>query len=156
MSKKIISVKSGNEEIQMEVTEEEYKNYYRPWWQQKKREQRNREVVEKRGYTEESYEGWRDNLSENMGVPDFEAVDMEELLEKKLLLGVLEEALDSLVPEERELALRVWGGEMSLADFAKAKGRNPRTMSDNKRKVLDKLRKFFRSRGFETGEEQRK
>lgn len=105
--------------------------------------------MEANGYTEESFENWRDN----MGVPDFEAADMDEILEKKILLGVLEEALDSLVPEERELALHVWGGEMSLADFAKAKGRNPRTMSDNKRKVLDKLREFFRSRGFDSGDE---
>lgn len=133
----------------MEVTEEEYQRYYRPWWQQKKREQRNREAMEANGYTEESFENWRDN----MGVSDFEAADMDEILEKKILLGVLEEALDSLVPEERELALHVWGGEMSLADFAKAKGRNPRTMSDNKRKVLDKLREFFRSRGFDSGDE---
>lgn len=154
MSKRIITVKSGNDEVRMEVTEEEYREYYRPWWQQKKREQRNRDAMEENGYTEESYEGWRDNLSENMGVPDLETADMDEILEKKVLLGVLEEALDSLVPEERELALHVWGGDMSLADFARLKGRNPRTMSDNKRKVLDKLRDFFRSRGFDTGNEK--
>ena len=136
MPERKIKIQSGKKEVWLEVTEEEYQRYYRPWWQQKKREQRNREAMEANGYTEESFENWRDN----MGVPDFEAADMDEILEKKILLGVLEEALDSLVPEERELALHVWGGEMSLADFAKAKGRNPRTMSDNKRKVLDKLR----------------
>lgn len=55
MSDRKITVKSGNEEFTLEVTEEEYRNYYRPWWQQKKHEQRNREVMEQNSYTEESY-----------------------------------------------------------------------------------------------------
>ena len=67
MSEKIIRIKSGNEEITMNVTEEEYRNYFRPWWQMKKREQRNREAMEQNGYTEESYEAWRDNASEGAG-----------------------------------------------------------------------------------------
>ncbi len=33
MSEKIIRIKSGNEETTMNVTEEEYLKYYRPWWQ---------------------------------------------------------------------------------------------------------------------------
>ena len=60
MSEKIIRIKSGNEEFTMNVTEEEYQKYYRPWWRMKKKEQRNREVMERNGYTEESYEGWKD------------------------------------------------------------------------------------------------
>ena len=32
MSFRKITVKSGNEESTLEVTEEEYRNYYRPWW----------------------------------------------------------------------------------------------------------------------------
>lgn len=55
MSFRKIKVKSGNEESTLEVTEEEYRNYYRTWWQQKKHEQRNREAMEQNGYTEESY-----------------------------------------------------------------------------------------------------
>ena len=61
MSFRKITVKSGNEEFTLEVTEEEYRNYFRPWWQQKKHEQRNREAMEQNGYTEESYEAWWDN-----------------------------------------------------------------------------------------------
>ena len=64
MSFRKITVKSGNEEITMDVTEEEYQRYYRPWWRMKKKEQRNREAMEKNGYTEESYEGWKDGLME--------------------------------------------------------------------------------------------
>ena len=51
MSFRKITVKSGDEEITMNVTEEEYRNYFRPWWQQKKHEQRNREAMEQNGCT---------------------------------------------------------------------------------------------------------
>ena len=32
MSFRKITVKSGDEEFTLEVTEEEYQKYYRPWW----------------------------------------------------------------------------------------------------------------------------
>jgi hypothetical protein len=50
MSFRKITVKSGDEEFTLEVTEEEYLKYYRPWWQQKKHEQRNRAAMEQNGY----------------------------------------------------------------------------------------------------------
>ncbi len=67
-------------------------------------------------------------------------------MEKKLLLGVLADAMDSLLPEERELAMKVFGEEMSLADYADMKKQNPRTLSDHKRRILSKLRRFFSER----------
>lgn len=149
MSKRIITIKSGREEIQMEVTEEEYRNYYRPWWQQKKREQRNREMMEEMGYSEESYEAWRDGMADDMGVPDYEVADMDEIVEKKVLLGVLEEALDSLMPEERELVSEVIGQDRTVCEFARMKGENRRTLAFRKEKALEKLRVFFRERGFD-------
>ena len=145
MSFRKITVKSGDEEFTLEVTEEEYLKYYRPWWQQKKHEQRNREAMEQNGYTEESYEEWKEN---DMRTELF-AESMEELAEKRMLLGVLQDAMDSLLPEERELAMKVFGEEMPLADYADMKKQNPRTLSDHKRKVLSKLRKFFSEHGFE-------
>ena len=120
MSFRKITVKSGNEEFTLEVTEEEYQKYYRPWWQQKKHEQRNREAMEQNGYTEESYEEWKEN----------DMRTMEELAEKRMLLDVLRDAMDSLLPEERELAMKVFGEEMPLADYADMKGKNPRTLSE--------------------------
>ena len=149
MSDRKITIKSGNEEFTLNVTEEEYRNYYRPWWQQKKREQRNKEAMKASGYTEESYEAWKDNASEEVGIPDIELPGMDELVEKKLLLGVLADAMDSLLPEERELAMKVFGEEMSLADYADMKKQNPRTLSDHKRRILSKLRNFFKEHGFE-------
>jgi hypothetical protein len=76
----------------------------------KKKEQRNREAMEQNGYTEESYEEWKEN---DMRTELF-AESMEELAEKRMLLGVLQDAMDSLLPEERELAMKVFGEEMSI------------------------------------------
>ena len=149
MSFRKITIKSGNEESTLEVTKEEYQRYYRPWWQQKKHEQRNREAMEQNGYTEESYEAWRDNASEGAGIPDMELPGVDELVEKKLLLGVLADAMDSLLPEERELAMKVFGEEMSICEYAKTKGENRRTLAFRKDKVLEKLRYFFREHGID-------
>lgn len=149
MSKRIITIKSGNEEITLEVTEEEYLKYYRPWWQQKKREQRNREAMEEKGYTEESFEAWRDSAAEGAGIPDVGLPDMDELLEKKMLLGILEEAMDSLMPEERELAVKVYGEQVPVTELARQAGMNRRTLAFHKEKVLEKLRRFFSNRGID-------
>ena len=145
MSFRKITIKSGNEESTLEVTEEEYQRYYRPWWQQKKHEQRNREAMEQNGYTEESYEEWKEN---DMRTELF-AESMEELAEKRMLLDVLRDAMDSLLPEERELAMKVFGEEMSICEYAKTKGENRRTLAFRKDKVLEKLRYFFREHGFD-------
>ncbi len=145
MSEKIIRIKSGNEEFTMNVTEEEYQNYYRPWWQMKKKEQRNREAMEQNGYTEESYEEWKEN---DMRTELF-AESMEELAEKRMLLNVLRDAMDSLMPEERELAMKVFGEEMSVYEYARVTGGNRRTLDFCKNKVMEKLRHFFREHGFD-------
>ena len=145
MSEKIIRIKSGNEESTMNVTEEEYRNYFRPWWQMKKKEQRNREAMEQNGYTEESYEEWKEN---DMRTELF-AESMEELAEKRMLLDVLRDAMDSLLPEERELAMKVFGEEMQVSEFAKSKNESRTTVSSRKQRVLEKLRLFFEDRGFD-------
>lgn len=149
MSKRTITIKSGQEEIQMEVTEEEYQKYYRPWWQQKKREQRNRDAKEEKGYSEESYEMWKDGFSENMGIPDQSQTDMDEIIEKKILLDVLEEAMETLLPDEREMVSKVFGHGMSVCEVARLNGENRRTLAYRRDKVLEKLRAFFRDRGFD-------
>lgn len=149
MSKRLITVKSGKEEIQMEVTEEEYQKYYRPWWQQKKREQRNREAMKEHGYTEESYDGWKDGILDEQVEMCFQDVSVEEIMEKRCMLEILEEALDSLMPEEKELAVKVLGEQVSVSDFAKSHSQKRTTISSRKTVVLGKLRQFFRDKGFE-------
>ena len=145
MSVRKITVKSGNEESTLDVTEEEYQNYYRPWWQQKKREQRNREAMEQNGYTEESYEEWKEN---DMRTELF-AESMEELAEKRMLLDVLRDAMDSLLPEERELAMKVFGEQIPVTELSQQIGGSRRTLAFRKDKVLEKLRHFFREHGFD-------
>ena len=105
--------------------------------------------MEQNGYTEESYEAWRDNASEGAGIPDMELPGVDELVEKKLLLGVLADAMDSLLPEERELAMKVFGEEMSVYEYARVTGGNRRTLDFRKNKVMEKLRYFFREHGFD-------
>lgn len=145
MSRRKIKIQSGKETIWMEVTEEAYQKFYRPWWQQKKKEQRNREAMEAQGYRVESYEEWKENDMRT----EFFSESLEEMMEKKAILEVLKEALDSLMPEERELAEKVFGEEMSVCEFARQKGENRRTLALHKNKVLDKLRDFFVQHGFD-------
>ena len=148
MSKRLITVRSGKEEIQMEVTEEQYQRYYRPWWQQKKREQRNREAMEANGYTEESYDGWKDGILDEQVEMCLQDASVEEIIEKQCMLKILEEALESLMPEEKELAVKVLGEQVSVSDF-KSHSQKRTTVSSRKVVVLGKLRQFFRDRGFE-------
>lgn len=149
MSKRIITVRSGNEEIQMEITEEEYRNYYRPWWQQKKREQRNREAMEENGYAEESYDGWKDGMLDEQNELVRQEESVEEIIEKQCMLGILEEALDSLMPEERELAVKLFGEQIPVSEFARNHNQHRTTVSSKKTSVLMKLQQFFRSRVFD-------
>ncbi len=101
--------------------------------------------MEENGYTEESYEEWKEN---DMRAELF-AESMEELMEKKALLDVLEEALSSLMPEERELAEKVFGEEMQVSEFARLKGESRTTVSSRKQRVVEKLRRFFSDKGFQ-------
>ena len=149
MSEKIIRIKSGNEEITMDVTKEEYQRYYRPWWRMKKKEQRNREAMVQNGYTEESYEGWKDGLTEGQEDEGPQVEGADAVIEKRELLEILGEALDALLPEERELAVRVVGEEMPVAEFARMKKENRRTLASRRDRVLEKLRLFFEDRGFD-------
>ena len=66
-----------------------------------------------------------------------------------MLLGVLEEALDSLMPEERELALKVFGEQVPVSEFAKERGELRTTVSSRKVSVLGKLRAYFRGKGLD-------
>lgn len=145
MQKRKITIKSGREEIQMEVTEEAYQKFYRPWWQQKKKEQRNREAMEAQGYRTESYEEWKENDMRT----DLFSESLEEMMEKKAMLEVLRGALDSLMPEERELAEKVFGEEMQVSEYAKLKMESRTTVSSRKKRLLDKLRRYFVEQGFD-------
>lgn len=149
MPERKFKVKSGRYETWMEVSEEEYQRYFRPWWCQKKKEQRNRETMEKYGYTEESYDGWKDCMLEEQIGMNSQDKSIEEIVEQQNMLEILREALDSLMPEEKELAVKVIGEQVPVSDFAKNHKQKRTTVSSRKMVILEKLRDFFRSRGFE-------
>lgn len=64
-----------------------------------------------------------------------------------MLLGVLEEALDSLMPEERELALKVFGEQVPVSEFAKERGEPRTTVSSRKVSVLGEAAGVFPGEG---------
>ena len=55
-----IKVSSGNIQVEMEVTQEAYSAYMRPWWEMKQKAKRNRDAIEQKGYSIQSYEEWQD------------------------------------------------------------------------------------------------
>lgn len=105
--------------------------------------------MKEHGYTEESYDGWKDGILDEQVEMCFQDTSVEEIMEKQCMLEILEEALDSLMPEEKELAVKVLGEQVSVSDFAKNHSQKRTTVSSRKAVVLGKLRQFFRDKGFE-------
>lgn len=101
--------------------------------------------MEVHGYHVESYEEWKEN---GMRTELF-AESLEEMAEKRAMLEVLREALDSLMPEERELAEKVIGEGMQVSEYAKLKIESRTTVSSRKKRLLDKLRRYFAEHGFD-------
>lgn len=143
-----VIIKSGKYEEEIQLTQAQYDEYMRPWWQQKKREQRNRDVMGERGYSVESYDVWKDKYNnESSSRQLIESVD--ELVEKKIEMEILAKALNTLLPDEHEMAMTVLTGEVPLAEYARRHNVKRTTMSDKKKKLINKLRDFFISNGFE-------
>lgn len=101
--------------------------------------------MEAQGYRTESYEEWKEN---DMRTELF-SESLEDMVEKNTMLEVLKEALDSLMPEERELAEKVFGEEMQVSEYARLKRESRTTVSSRKQRLLDKLRKYFAEQGFD-------
>lgn len=142
-----VTIKSGNYEEEMELTQEKYDAYMRPWWAQQQRAKRNRDAMKKNGYSQESYEDWKDKYNDDISSMST-VTSLEEIVEKKMELELLSKALDTLIPDEREIAMTVLTGDMSLAEYARQNGAKRTTMSDKKTKVLRKLRDYFHNSGF--------
>ena len=150
MEKRVVKITSQGlkYEEEIEVAQEKYDAYMRPWWAQQQRDKRNRDAIEKKGYSLESYEDWKDGLNNgSSSVPTAEGV--EELVEKKLELEILYKALDTLLPDEHEVAMTVLTGDVPLAEFVRQHDIKRTTMSDKKMKVLLKMQDFFRSNGYD-------
>ena len=96
-----VKVTSGKYEAELELTQEQYEDYMRPWWRQKQKAKRNREAIEEKGYTFTSYEEWSCGSGANLsGYGSFE----EEVIHKEKL-EFLRKVLSTFTEEEKQIAL---------------------------------------------------
>ena len=72
-----------------------------------------------------------------------ENVDIEKIIETKMLIEDLYHALDSLNDEERKLIEALYFEDKTLAEVAKREDTNPMKISRLRNKILEKLRKLL-------------
>ncbi|MGS0852236.1 sigma-70 family RNA polymerase sigma factor [Streptococcus pneumoniae] len=70
-------------------------------------------------------------------------VDVEKIIETKMLLEDLYHALNSLNDEERKLIEALYFDDKTLTEVAKKEDTNPMKISRLRDKILEKLRKFL-------------
>ncbi|HEL1060947.1 TPA: sigma-70 family RNA polymerase sigma factor [Streptococcus equi subsp. zooepidemicus] len=70
-------------------------------------------------------------------------VDVEKIIETKMLIEDLYHALDSLNDEERKLIEALYFDDKTLTEVAKQRDTNPMKISRLRNKILEKLRKFL-------------
>lgn len=140
-----IRITSGKYEVEMEVTQEKYSDYMRPWWEMKQKAKRNRDAMEAKGYSSQSYEEWQDasisKCDENASIEE-RAINNEKLV-------YLADALKTLTDLETDIAVNILTGNMTTAEYARLKGMKRTTVSDKKKVVLEKLQMYFRKKGYE-------
>lgn len=140
-----VKVTSGKYEAELVLTKEQYDDYMRPWWRQKQKAKRNREAIEENGYTFTSYEEWSCGSGANLsGYDSFE----EEVIHKEKL-EFLRKVLATFTEEEKQIALQILSGDVTVTQFAKDNGMKRTTVSDKKSAVLVKLQTYFKKNGYE-------
>ena len=70
-------------------------------------------------------------------------VDVEKIIETKMLIEDLYHALDSLNDEERKLIEALYFEDKTLVEVAKREDTNPMKISRLRNKILEKLRKIL-------------
>ena len=70
-------------------------------------------------------------------------VDVEKIIETKMLIEDLYRALDSLNGEERKLIEELYFDDKTLTEVAKKEDTNPMKISRLRNKILEKLRKLL-------------
>ena len=117
---------------QVPVTEEVYRAFKRSAWAERKR----RKV---RADMERSLDVFMDD---GFDIPSDEAL-VDEIIEDKLLLEMLLEALAELTTDERRLIDALFYQDKSERDLAKETGIPQKTINNRKKAILKKLKKFF-------------
>lgn len=114
------------------VSEEVYRAFKRPAWAERKR----RAV---RAERERSLEAFMDA---GLELPDNRAL-VAEIVEDKLLLDMLFEALAELTEDERGLIDALFYADKSEREIAAETGRSKTSVHKQKARILDKLKKLL-------------
>lgn len=75
-------------------------------------------------------------------IPD-ENVDVEKIVQTKMMIDALNNALEKLTKEERDLIERIYYRDESLRYIAKLKNISHQAMVKRKNKILKKLRRYL-------------
>ena len=121
----------------MEVTEEEYKAYYKDKRRQKYIDERSREN------SDVSYDALdsSDMLGESVLV-DIET-NVEEQVTNKIILEQLHNAFLLLSEEEKEVITAIFKNNLTERELAKKKGVYHNAIHKQKNRILEKLKKFL-------------
>ena len=141
----------------VEVTEEVYRAYKQPLWAERKREEREKRCIisNGNGKTKRCMEDCStcdkqrtgstlslDKFSDDgFDVPDL--VNIDELVEDKLLLEELFNALDELDPENRRIA-ELFSMGKTEREIAKCIGCSQKTVNNRKPKIFAQLREALK------------
>lgn len=124
--------------IRFEVTESEYKKYYKELEHSKylKKQENNATIV--------SYENLSDDLSGEDIIADT-TVNVEETAIHNIMLDKLQEALKTLNDDELDLIDNLIYQEKSEREYSDISGIKQKTINNHRHNVLAKLRKILES-----------
>ena len=122
----------------MEVTPEQYRDFYKARRRQKYLYERSRENrdISIDMLTTEQFNGADILVSDGM--------DIEEQVAYKLLLDKLHSCLALLTEEEQELIYALFFGEKTEREWSAETGIPQKTINDRKRRILSKLKNFWK------------
>lgn len=121
----------------MEVTEEEYRSYYKDKRRQKYIDERSRENGD---FSYDSLDS-SDMLGESVLV-DIET-NVEEQVTNKIILEQLHNAFLLLSEEEKEVITAIFKNNLTERELAKQKGVYHNAIHKQKNRILEKLKKFL-------------
>ena len=121
----------------MEVTEEEYRSYYKDKRRQKYIDERSRENGDV------SYDAL--DTAERLGVEIFAdtMTNVEEQVANKIILEQLHNAFLLLSEEEKEVITAIFKNNLTERELAKKKGVYHNAIHKQKNRILEKLKKFL-------------
>ena len=131
--KHFVELENGTE---VEVDKEIYDAYYRPVWREEYYRKKEKERLL-------SYDGLKDADYSIEGHMREEYVTVESIVEDKILLELLECALEELSTEEYELIDNIFLKGLGEREYSRVSGIPRKTLAYRKEKILKKIKSFF-------------